>query len=66
MKIETKFNIGQEVWFVDDEQRWKAQIQAFDYADGIGVVYLLRLLEVDTLAFCMRAESELILPLKSL
>ena len=57
MKIETKYNIGQEVWFIDDERPTSAQIEAFDYAEGIGVVYLIRLLYAGTLAFCVRAES---------
>jgi hypothetical protein len=59
MKIETKYDIGQEVWFVDEECLRTAQIEAFDYAEGIGVVYLIRLLDAGTLAFCVRAESEL-------
>ena len=59
MKIETKYDIGQEVWFVDEECPRTAQIEAFDYAEGIGVVYLIRLLDAETLAFCVRAESEL-------
>ncbi|MBO5855000.1 MAG: hypothetical protein J6Q61_09720 [Bacteroidales bacterium] len=59
MNIETKYNIGQEVWFVDDGHPTTAQVEAFDYAYGIGVVYLVRLLEAGTLAFCVRAETEL-------
>ena len=33
MKIETKYDIGQEVWFVDEECPRTAQIEAFDYAE---------------------------------
>ena len=59
MKIETKYDRGQTVWFNDDECCRTAQIEAIDYADGIGVVYLIRLLDAGTLAFCVRAGSEL-------
>lgn len=59
MSIKTKYDIGQEVWLNDDEHCRTAQIEAIDYADGIGVVYLIRLLDAGTLAFCVRAESEL-------
>ena len=59
MKIETKYNIGQTVWFEDDGHPTTAQVEAIDYADGIGVVYLIRLLEAGTLALCVRAETEL-------
>lgn len=59
MKIETKYNIGQTVWFEDDGHLTTAQVEAFDYAYGMGVVYLVRLLEAGTLAFCVRAETEL-------
>ena len=38
MKIETKYDRGQTVWFNDDECCRTAQIEAIDYADGIGVV----------------------------
>lgn len=59
MTIETKYNIGQEVWFENDGQPATAQVEALDYAYGIGVVYLIRLLEAETLALCVRAEAEL-------
>ena len=59
MKIETKYDIGQEVWFMDDGHPTTAQVEEIDYAYGIGVVYLVRLLEAGTLAFCVRAETEL-------
>lgn len=55
----TKYDVGQTVWFRDDEDPRSAQVEAIDYADGIGVVYLIRLLDAGTLAFCIRAESEL-------
>ena len=55
----TKYDVGQTVWFRDDEDPRSAQVEAIDYADGIGVVYLIRLLEAGTIAFCIRAESEL-------
>lgn len=59
MNIETKYNIGQEVWFMYDEHPTTAQVEDIDCAYGIGVVYLVRLLEAGTLAFCVRAETEL-------
>ena len=31
--IETKYDIGQEVWFVDEEYHRTAKIEAFDYAE---------------------------------
>lgn len=55
----TKYDVGQTVWFRDDEYPRCAQVEAIDYADGIGVVYLIRLLEAGTLALCIRAETEL-------
>ena len=66
MKIETKYDIGQTVWFKDDECCRTAQIEAIDYAVGIGVVYLIRLLDAGTLALCVRAESELFPTIKEL
>ena len=47
------------MWFDDDGNPATAQVEAIDYADGIGVVYLVSLLEAGTLAFCVRAETEL-------
>lgn len=59
IKIVTKYKICQKVWFDDDGNPATAQVEEFDYADGIGVVYLIRLLDAGTLAFCIRAETEL-------
>ena len=57
--MESRFDIGDKVWFSDEGKPMNAQIEAIDFACGIGVVYLLKVDCEQSVAFCVRPEREL-------